>query len=63
MSNLYARSLGDSPEPRLRPFGLSISIAFDGPIRQVMISLCLSAGDFRFLVLPLPARDVGRPCG
>jgi hypothetical protein len=61
MSNLYARSLGDSPEPRLRPFGLGISISFDGPIRRVMIFLCLTAGGIRFLVLPVPARALGLP--
>ena len=51
--------MGEVPEPRLRPFGLGISILLDGPIRRVMYSPCLSASDLRFLVLPVPARDMG----
>ncbi len=57
------RSLGDGPEPRLRSFDLGISILFDGPIRWVMYFPCLTAGDIRFLVPPLPARGVGLPYG
>jgi hypothetical protein len=57
------RSLGDGPEPRRRSFDLGISILFDGPIRRVMYFPCLTAGDIRFLVPPLPARGVGLPYG
>jgi len=53
--------LGDSPEPRLRSFDLGISILSDGPIRQVISSLCLTAGGFRFLVPPVPARELSLP--
>jgi hypothetical protein len=44
-------------------FSPGISILLDGPIHQVMYFPCLSAGDLRFLVLPLPARDMGLPYG
>jgi hypothetical protein len=57
------RSLGDGPEPRRRSFDLGISILVDGPIRRVMYFPCLTAGDLRFLVPPLPARGVGLPYG
>ena len=57
------RSLGDGPEPRLRSFDLGISILVDDPIRRVMYFPCLTAGDFRFLVPPLPARALGFPYG
>src|SRR5260370_2159107 len=42
-------------------FGLGISILLDGPIRRVMYSPCFSASDLRFLVLPVPAMDMGLP--
>ena len=44
-------------------FDLGISILLDGPIRRVMSFPCLTAGDLRFLVLPVPARALGLPCG
>src|SRR5262249_13393920 len=43
--------------------GPGIPILVDGPIRRVMHFPCLTAGDVRFLVPPLPARALGLPCG
>ena len=57
------RSLRDGPEPRRRSFDLGLSILVDGPVRRVMSFPCLTAGDIRFLVPPLPAGDVGLPYG
>ena len=48
------RSLGKTPAPRQRPFGLAIR-----PIRRVMDSPCLSAAGLRFWERPVPAEEFG----
>ena len=43
------------------PFSVGISLL--GPICPVMCSCCLSAGSFRFLILPVPTEAFCLPCG
>ena len=55
---LLQRPMAGSPVARQHPFGLGI-----GPIRQVMVSLRLSATGIRFLPLPVPAMGLALPYG
>jgi len=53
--------LGDAPGSRQPPFGVGISVS--GPIYPVMDSCYLSAGNVRFLILPVPTEEFSFPHG